>query len=300
MQNEVHLIEIWDAIFLKKLYIVFSTGIFAIGSIFYSLSLPNMYESTALLAPVKENNPSGGLGQFSSLGALAGLNLSATQDNSVNVAIRVMTSRKFATKIIIEHNLLPDLLAVESWNEETRELGYIQDRYDHSKNIYVNTPGSDDETSMWLGIKKFSAQLVVDQDLSDGFVVVTVRHQSPDVAKKWVDLIVAGVNEVMRLKDIEEAQKSMTYLSEKLDTIVLKDMKEVFYQLVEQQMKTIMLAEVRDEYVFTTIDPAVVAKERSSPNRSIICILATAFGAGIGGMFVLGQFLIQRSRTFFE
>ena len=43
-------------------------------------------------------------------------------------------------------------------------------------------------------------------------------------------------------------------------------------------IKTILLAEVNPEFVFTVLDPAYVPDLRSSPSRGLICILITGFG----------------------
>ncbi|WP_256931973.1 Wzz/FepE/Etk N-terminal domain-containing protein, partial [Vibrio parahaemolyticus] len=60
-----------------KWIIVVATFIFAIGSVLYSLSLPDIYKSDALLAPAESSN-GGGLSKMASqlggLAALAGVN----------------------------------------------------------------------------------------------------------------------------------------------------------------------------------------------------------------------------------
>eukprot|EP01026_Neomeris_dumetosa_P014222 TRINITY_DN15119_c1_g1_i1.p1 TRINITY_DN15119_c1_g1~~TRINITY_DN15119_c1_g1_i1.p1 ORF type:complete len:106 (-),score=16.33 TRINITY_DN15119_c1_g1_i1:86-403(-) len=90
----------------------------------------------------------------------------------------------------------------------------------------------------------------------------------------------------MKKKDVEEAQRSIEYLSRQLDKTPVAGMRSVFYQLIEEQTKTIMLAEVRDEYVFSTIDPAVVAEQKSKPKKAFICVSGTALGFLISVMFV--------------
>ena len=46
-----------------------------------------------------------------------------------------------------------------------------------------------------------------------------------------------------------------------------------------------MLAEMRREYVLTTIDPAIAPNFKSEPERSLICLLGAMLGA-ISGIFV--------------
>ena len=48
-----------------------------------------------------------------------------------------------------------------------------------------------------------------------------------------------------------------------------------------------MLANVRDEYVFKTIDPPLVPLEKTGPSRSLLCIVITLIGAALGTMVVL-------------
>ena len=48
-----------------------------------------------------------------------------------------------------------------------------------------------------------------------------------------------------------------------------------------------MLAEVRQEYVFKTIDPAVAPEEKSGPRRALICILTTLLAGMLAAIIVL-------------
>ena len=61
--------ELFDVLWSGKIKIIVITIIFAVGSVFYALSIPNQYKATALLAPAKSD----GGGLSSSLGQLGGL-----------------------------------------------------------------------------------------------------------------------------------------------------------------------------------------------------------------------------------
>ena len=47
-----------------------------------------------------------------------------------------------------------------------------------------------------------------------------------------------------------------------------------------------MLAEVRPEYVFKTIDPAIAPEKKSKPSRALICIIGTFIGGVLGVVLV--------------
>ena len=75
-RDEIDLKELFKEIWLKKYVILIFTAISSIISIYYSLSIPNFYTSSALLAPIsKDESLSTQLGQYSSIANLAGIGL---------------------------------------------------------------------------------------------------------------------------------------------------------------------------------------------------------------------------------
>ena len=64
-------------------------------------------------------------------------------------------------------------------------------------------------------------------------------------------------------------------------------MKEVFYTVIEEQIKNKMLAEASPEYVFLPVSPAMVPEEKSQPKRALICILGVLLGGALSVAFVL-------------
>ena len=59
-------------------------------------------------------------------------------------------------------------------------------------------------------------------------------------------------------------------------------MQNLLYGLIEEQTKSVMWANVREEYAFEVIDPAIIPEERDSPRRTLIVLLATFFGIVLG------------------
>ena len=74
--DEIDLLELFHVLWGKKFYIVAITSIFALSSILYALSLPNIYKSEAIMMPVEANSEMGGmLGQYSGMASLAGISI---------------------------------------------------------------------------------------------------------------------------------------------------------------------------------------------------------------------------------
>jgi uncharacterized protein involved in exopolysaccharide biosynthesis len=300
--DEVDLRELWNVIWQGKWLIIVITALFSVGSVVVALGLPNIYRSETLLAPSEESH-GGGLtgmaGQLGGLASLAGINLgSAGGDDKVVVAMAVLQSRKFIGEFAERHGLLPELMAVEEWNSSTGDLIYDKDIYLPSEDHWVREvePPKTPQPSAWEAYEKFVNIMNVSQDKETGLITLAIEHPSPIVAQNWVELLVQDVNRVMKEKDVAEAQRSIGFLQKKLDEVALADMRAVFYQLIEEQTKTIMLAEVRDEYVFTTIDPPVIAEEKAGPKRALICILGTMLGGMLAVIIVFIRHFVRQGR----
>jgi LPS O-antigen subunit length determinant protein (WzzB/FepE family) len=71
-------------------------------------------------------------------------------------------------------------------------------------------------------------------------------------------------------------------------------MQSVFYDLIEDQTKTLMLAKGSTEYVFKTVSESRVAEEKSKPKRALICILGAILGGVLGCVIALVRGLKEK------
>ena len=79
-----------------------------------------------------------------------------------------------------------------------------------------------------------------------------------------------------------------------MELIQQKDIRNSINQLIESQLKTNMMANIKSDYVVTVIDSPYIAEKRTSPRRSVICILGTF----IGGIFSIFFVLVRRFYNF--
>jgi uncharacterized protein involved in exopolysaccharide biosynthesis len=299
--DEIDLSDLLAVIWQGKWKVVAITALFAVVSVIYAITQPNIYKSEALLAPA-EQEQSGGLaglaGQFGGLASLAGVNLSGNSSNKAQLAIEVLKSRQFTSEFIQKHNILLDLMAAESWNMEANQVIYDDELYDVQKNKWVrdvNAPYKP-KPSMQEAYKEFKQILNTNTDKETGMVSISVEHVSPYVAQQWVEWLIADINETMKERDVLEAIKSTDFLTQQLEQTAIADIQAVLYKLIEEQAKTIMFAKVRDEYVFKTIDPALVPEEKFTPKRALICILGVLLGGMLGVMLVLINYYVVRQK----
>ena len=133
----------------------------------------------------------------------------------------------------------------------------------------------------------FKKIFIVNEDKASGIIKLSIEHYSPYVAKEWIDLLIKTINEEMRSRDLVEAENGINYLNKQLAQTNVADVRSMLFSLIEEQTKTVMLANVREEYVFKTIDPAIVAEKKSKPMRGLIVVSSTMLGFFIAMLLVL-------------
>ena len=82
---------------------------------------------------------------------------------------------------------------------------------------------------------------------------------------KWTDKLVKAINAHIPKQDQEEATKSSACLNDRIKEANIADMQSVFFQLIEEQTKTLMFAEASEEGVFKILSSAKVAEEKAKP-----------------------------------
>ncbi|WP_265468221.1 Wzz/FepE/Etk N-terminal domain-containing protein [Aeromonas salmonicida] len=299
-EDEIDLRALFAALWRGKWWIIISTLVGAVIAVTFAISLPNVYRSEALLAPSAEQQ-GGGLAamaaQFGGLASLAGVNLSGGGSDKTAIAVEIGKSRQFLSHFIRQHQLEVPLMAVAKADKATGELVIDEGAYDVASKKWVREvpPGKSVEPTDWELVKGFRDVASISQDAKSGLVTVAVEYYSPELAKQWVDWLVADLNEAMKLRDQTDATRNITYLTAQLEKTPVADMQKVFYQLIEDQTKTLMLTEVNQEYVFKTLDPAVVAEEKAKPKRALIAVLGTLLGGMLGVMIVLVRHAMGRT-----
>lgn len=284
--------EIFAALWAGKKIVAGVSLVAGLLSIIISLSLPNVYTANSLLSPADQS--SGGLSswmsQYGGLASLAGLSLPSGGDASkAQLGIQLMQSRAFISEFVNRRELLQDLMAVDSWNVTTGKITYDADIYDESNNVWTRDTDAPflPKPSDQEAVKEFIEILTISEDPQTGFVSVSIEHQSPIIAARWLDWLIEDVNAAVKTQDVSEATGSIEYLKQQAANTSLAELQAMFFELIQSQTETVMLAEVRPEYVFKTIDPAVAPEEKSGPNRALICILGTIIGGLLGAIIVL-------------
>ena len=289
--DEIDLKEIFGVLWLGKIKIIVITAVFALGSVFYALSIPNQYRATTLLAPANsdETGLSSALGQLSGIPSFTGFNLGGQKAGESQIAQEIMQSWSFIETFISDNDLAVEVYAVDGWSKDSNALKINQDAYDtlNDKWLTEDSNGNIAPPTSWQLFNAFLGMLSVSEDVKSGLVSVSIEYYSPQMAKEWLDMYVASINKHMQSRQVAKVSNNIDYLEAQIDKTSIAEMREVFYTLIEEQTKSKMVAEASPDYAFVAVSRSMVPAQKSKPKRTLICILGTLLGGILSALLVL-------------
>ena len=289
--------EIIKTIFFKnKKFIFIGSLIGLLLSIIFSIIAPDKYTSTVLLAPADNSNIDNFAAQLGGLGSIASLAGIGTPNDKTNLALEIVKSRSFISDFIEKRNILVPLFASKKWDKKSKELVIDNSIYDISNQKWVrdseppfeSKPSLQEAHRVWI-----KDHMKVSLDRQTKFVEISITHISPVLAQRWLELIVTDLNTKLRDKDVKQAEKAIEYLSKEAVKIDLDELRSLFYNLIQEQTKTKMLAYTNEYYALEIIDAPVVPEKKSGPFRSIMIITGTILSFLISLIFFILIYFIQ-------
>jgi LPS O-antigen subunit length determinant protein (WzzB/FepE family) len=290
--DEIDLRELFGVLWGNKIKIIGITAVFSVVSVIYALSVPNQYKASALLAPAQQQSGglSGALGQLGGLASLAGVSIGGGESSEAQVAQEIMKSWSFIEGFIADNDLAAEVYAAEGWSRESNQLKFDNDVYAVKTKTWLvknDNIGRLGPPTSWQLFEKFSEMLAVSEDKKSGLISISIEYYSPQIAKQWLDLYISSINKHMQARQVVKVSNNIEYLEAQIEKTSITEMQEVFYTIIEEQIKSQMLAEASPDYAFVAVSPSMVPEEKSQPKRALICILGTLLGGILSVLTVL-------------
>ena len=187
---------------------------------------------------------------------------------------------------------------VQDWSQGSNELLINDGVYDTENKQWLSSKNACDvrgPPSSWVLFQAFSERLVVSENKKTGLIAVHIEYYSPQIAKQWLDMYVAAINAHMQQRQMEKVTNNINYLQAQIEKTSIAEMREVFYTIIEEQMKNKMVAEASPEYAFVAVSPSMVPEEKSQPQRAFICIFGTLLGVILSVLLVLVMHYARKS-----
>ena len=287
-KDEITLRELISVLWGGRILIFCFTTVVAIASIIISLSITNVYTSESVL--VNRDKQDSPMSNFSGLASLAGVDLSA-QGASLNKVMGIIESREFVKHLITFDNVLPSLMAAQSYNANTKEIIFDDEIYNHETKSWVrDAPANRGVVPSYIEAhKEYSEMISMTKDRLTGHVSLKVEHVSPIFAKEFLSLVINEANNVQRNIDVDSSTKALLYLRDQLSRTPQVEIRDSISKLIENQLETQMMASIHDDYVLMTLEPPFIPERKSGPIRSLIVILSTL----VGGLLSVGIVLVR-------
>ena len=250
-----------------------------------SLLMRPRYEAEVVMIPVKGDDlrqalNTGITGQLGGLASLAGVNVGGAVNK--DEYLEFLRSRGFIRRFIADNELLPVLFAKD---------------YDAATGRWtVDDP--DDVPTLADGVKYFDDRvLAIDEERRTTVVTLGITWTDREVAAKWANELATRVNRELQARAIREAQASLNYLNAELAKTTVLEVRQSIYKVIESQIKTAALANVREQYAYRIIDSAVApdADDPATPKLPVMLLLGAVLGAMLGVVIVLWKVLLQRT-----
>ena len=179
-------------------------------------------------------------------------------------------------------NVLPALLAAESYDVESKKLVFNSELYDAAnKKWLIQKPNYMEAYPIYM-----KALYSYYHDMRR-IIDLNVEHISPIFAKEFLDSIIREGDKMLREFDMQVSIDSLEYLSVELAGTKLLNIKSSINQMILSQMQTKMTTQLGYNYVVKIIDPPFIPLYASRPSKRLIVILTTLGGLVFGLALVM-------------
>jgi hypothetical protein len=273
--DELDFIGLWKVLIEYKLLIIVFTTLTTLGATYYASTLPAIYRAEVLM--ISADGSGGGISLSNRLGSITemvGLSGGNKNTNSLSAeSLARLKTRSFLINHIKEKSLKPILFA-NQWNKSEKQ--------------WIGKEPSDRDSAELL---KSMIEAGSHPRSKAGLMSLIIRMKNPanpnQIAGIANDLVVS-MNYHAKRRAIVEARNSISFLEKELQTTSIINAQTILYNLIEQQTSKIMMANVRDEFVFKVIDPAVVPRRAEAKRTSMIILIGMMLGIFFGTFLAIG------------
>lgn len=284
--DEIDLWALWQTLREGKWILIVSTITFLALATTIAFVMTPKYEAKVILTFPDDGKGSAGLGalagQLGGLADLAGISTGAGGNKEASLAY--LKSRVLTEDFIKEYDLLPVLYA-KQWDAETKKW-----RTDDPKKI----------PTLWKAYRLWTNSIFeVLYDKKTNLITLTITWKDREQAVAWANDLIAKANANLREKTIAETKLTLSYLEKELQKTSVVEVQNTIFKVMENQIKTMMMANTQQQFAFKIIDPALVVDEDSfvKPKRPIIIALGTVAGLFFGILLAFIRKSIRNRKT---
>lgn len=282
--DEIDLFELWETLVEGKWLILGCAALCFLAATALAFIMTPKYEAKVVASFAEDDKAGGGAGlgaQYAGLAEMAGISLGGGSSKEASLAF--LQSRGFIEKFIEEEALMTVLFA-KSWDAEKKQWKVPEDE--------IPTP--------WKAYNLFSKKVMdASMDKKTNLVTLTIIWKDRQQAVHWANELVRRANETLRQRSITETQSSLDFLQKELEKTSIVEVQNTIYRVMESQVKSMMMANTQEQFVFKVIDPAIAVDEDAfvKPKRPLMMALGLIGGIFFGSLLVFLRKAIRTHRA---
>jgi uncharacterized protein involved in exopolysaccharide biosynthesis len=260
--DQVDVVAVLRVIWRYKFFIALVAAVCGLAAVALALTTKHVFRADVVVTEANDETMGGVsslANEFGGLASIAGIKLG--NDKMGYEAQAVLRSRRLVEEFLRRNDLV-------------REFG-------------ARAPG---EPTLWFAVRDFREKVLsIETDEDSGTTTIGMEWTDPEVAARWANDFVALANEMIRTRALDESSRNIRFLNDQIAKTSSVEVQKVMYGLIENETKTHMLANVRQEYAFTVVDPAVAPELRIWPRRTLMVLTGGVLGVILGVLLALAH-----------
>ena len=266
---------LWEG---RKLIVIVTTVLF-LCSFLYGQSQDDYYESSATLSVIEAVSGGTQLSGFAQMACISIQQVGVKGPRFINT----LRSRACLEHMMLtDENILPALLAVESYDKESKKLVFNSELYDAANKKWLIP-----KPNYLEAFPEYMTMLYSYYHDQRRIIDLNFEHVSPIFAKDFLDSIIREGDKVLREFDMQVSIDSLEYLNVELAETKLLNIKSSINQMILSQLQTKMTTQIGYNYVVKPIDPPFIPLKPGRPSRSFINLVGLLGGLVAGILLVL-------------
>ena len=286
-QTEQEALNIFELIEILKAnikIIIYTIGAGILFGLYLSFTSPNVYRAEVLMVEAEQIGGSGSGGASGLINSILGNSglspMFGGFSSSATSKIAVLESRKFTESFVEEYDMLPKL---------------FPEKWDSSTNSWKGNP-----PSLWDAYFLISKKVrTVNHDIRKGLITLTIDTNDPKLSMEIANKMISAVNDYIRKETIIETNETIEYLQVELSKTDIVDIKRSLNSLLEDQLKTVMVASTKEEFAFKVIDPGYTPNKKIAPYRALIMVVTTTLSGILSIIIIFVSIMLRNQKSQF-
>jgi len=285
-EDEIDLKELWQTILKGKKIILLITTIVTTITLIYTLKLPNIYKSEAVLTPSKSSGSS--MGSLGGLASLAGINIGGG-GNSMGPETAfnsLLNNYEFMKKFVVKNRVIEHYEQKDLDKNYVFALGY-RGIYELFKSDNSNNDLSL-EDKIFNTVKLVKDNLSISSDKKSGLISVSYSDADRFYPPVIIDAFLKDASEYLVENNLANINSQLKYFETELNKTDSIELRQSLSAMISKLIQDKVMMKAKEYYqcdVFAK--PAVsYVKDKVKPKRALILIVS--FITSI----ILGVFLV--------